>query len=46
MKKERELLGHVKERGERKENKMFYDLIMHMDFTLFLYSLGYIINVF
>jgi hypothetical protein len=40
----RELLGHVKERGERRVNKMFYNLIIHIDFIMFPYALGNIVD--
>ena len=33
-------MGHVKERGERRENEMFYNLIMHIESTVFSYALG------
>jgi hypothetical protein len=44
MREERELSGHTWE-GERRDNEMFYNLIMHMEFTVFSYALGNTVDV-
>jgi hypothetical protein len=38
MREERELLGHACE-GERRDNEMFYNLIMHIKSIVFPYAL-------
>ena len=45
MRDERELLGHVNERGEMRENEMFYNLIMHRESTVFPNALENTINI-
>ena len=44
MREEKKLLGHVNERGERRENEMFYNLIIYRE-TVFPYTLKNTVNV-